>query len=157
MWLVSFHLHFFGQTYLFIWWILPHNFTFSPNCPWEAQNEMVCSFHHPSNHSSLVTLKCPFKQDHSPPKGFCSTSSSVWWCCVYAYALRIVMAKTTCHWVLLRSPGSSFHLAFLFTSCPNDFFLLTDIHTSLPLFLDGVWNPICIMTFKMFFPQFSTV
>lgn len=52
----------------------------SPLCLWEVKDKTVCWFHHPSNLLSLVTWKCPSKQDHSPQwKGSCSAGSSVWW------------------------------------------------------------------------------
>ena len=56
---------------------------------------MVCSFHHPSNHSSLVTLKCPFKQDHSPFERLLFNKQQCMVMLRYCHCtLRIVMAKT---------------------------------------------------------------
>lgn len=151
-------LHFFGQTYLFIWWILPHNFTF-PKLSLGGQKWNGLFIPPPSNHSSFSPLWNVLLNKTIPLlKGFCSTSSSVWWCSGnnVSHALRIVMAKTRVTECCFVHQVKSFSPCFSFHIMPKWFFLLTDIHASLPLFLDGVWNPICIMTFKKCFsPSFQ--
>ena len=50
----------------------------SPNSLHEKEDKMVFWFHHPSNPSSLLTWKCPCRQDPSRWKGSCPAGSRAW-------------------------------------------------------------------------------
>lgn len=114
----------------------------TPRLSLTAKDKIICWFHHPNNHISSVTWKCPSKQDYSPLWKALVQQAGVYVVQTLLLYGRHHRGSDLWHWVLLRCLLTRVHLftLLLFSCHVQMFFLLslTDILTLPLLFLDKI-------------------